>query len=119
MIRISDRCPSGCVKINAWLISCAFQIAGAKMVSTTASVGKEIGNQIGNKAVKSQVFESIGRLSEWLARNDYRGYDTFDGLEAYLRPLTLETNLLRTVLQQGVRRFPLNLRPILGIPKRR
>jgi len=90
------------------------------MGSMTASVGKEIGNQIGNESLKNQVFESIGRLSDWLERNDYRGYDTFDGLEAkFLRPLTFETNLLRTVLQQGVRRFPLNLRPILAIPKSR
>src|ERR1700687_4788456 len=120
MIRIFDRCQSVCVKINVWLILCAFQIAGAKMGSMTASVGKEIGNQIGNESLKNQVFESIGRLSDWLERNDYRGYDTFDGLEAkFLRPLTFETNLLRTVLQQGVRRFPLNLRPILAIPKSR
>ncbi|MFZ1035509.1 MAG: hypothetical protein WAN72_26245 [Candidatus Acidiferrales bacterium] len=64
--------------------------------------------------------ESIHRLSEWLEKNDYRGYDTFDGLNAkYLRPLTFETKFLRTVLQQGVRRFPVNVRPLLGIPKNR
>ena len=64
--------------------------------------------------------ESIGRLSDWLEKNDYSSYDTFDGLNArYIRPLTFETKFLRTVLQQGVRRFPLNLRPLLGIPKSR
>jgi hypothetical protein len=53
-----------------------------------------------------------------LEKNEYRGYDTFDGLNAkYLRPLTFESNLLRTILQQGVRRFPINLRPVLGISK--
>jgi rhamnogalacturonyl hydrolase YesR len=57
-------------------------------------------------------------LSGWLERNDYRGYDTFDGLSAkFLRPLTFETKMLRIVLQQSVRRFPLNLRPLLGIKK--
>ncbi|HEY3198654.1 MAG TPA: hypothetical protein VGJ57_11660, partial [Nitrospirales bacterium] len=60
--------------------------------------------------------ESIFRLAEWLERNEYRGYDTFDGLNArFLRPLTLNRPLLRTVLQQGVRRFPINLRPLLRI----
>jgi hypothetical protein len=34
-----------------------------------------------------------------------------------LYPLTFGNKLLRIVLQQGVRRFPLNLRPILGIAK--
>jgi|SRR5437667_8094764 len=44
----------------------------------------------------------------------------FDGLASrFMRPLTFETNFLRTVLQQGVRRFPVNLRPVLGITKER
>ena len=34
-----------------------------------------------------------------------------------MRPLTFETKLLRIVLQQGVRRFPINLRPLLGIDR--
>src|SRR5690348_12551165 len=70
----------------------------------------------GTQRVKMKVHESIHRLIEWLERNDYSGYDTFDGLNArLLRPLTLNSQFLRTVLQQGVRRFPLNLRPLLGI----
>ena len=65
---------------------------------------------------KAQVYDSISRLSAWLERNDYRGYDTFDGLSArYLRPLTFNSPFLRQVLQQGVRRFPFNVRPLVGI----
>ena len=68
--------------------------------------------------MKDQIYESICRLSTWLEKNDYSGYDTFDGLSArFVRPLTFENSFLRQVLQQGVRRFPLNLRPLLGIPK--
>src|SRR5262245_9030182 len=68
--------------------------------------------------VKHQVYESINRLSEWLEKNDNRGYDAFDGLNArFLRPLTFDNKYLLTVLQQGVRRFPINLRPLLGIAK--
>ncbi len=90
------------------------------MASTTASVGKDVSVSTDSPISKDQIFESIGRLSGWLERNDYRGYDTFDGLNAkYARPLTFESNFLRTVLQQGVRRFPVNLRLILGIPKSR
>jgi rhamnogalacturonyl hydrolase YesR len=85
-----------------------------------ASVGREVSVQTDSRISKDQILESIERLAGWLEQNEYRGYDTFDGLNAkYLRPLTFETNFLRTVLQQGVRRFPINLRPLLGVPKSR
>jgi rhamnogalacturonyl hydrolase YesR len=89
------------------------------MVSTTASAGSSIKRQGFDQASKDQIWQSIQRLSDWLEKHDYRGYDTFDGLSAFVRPLTFETKLLRTVLQQGVRRFPLNIRPLLGIPASR
>jgi hypothetical protein len=90
------------------------------MASMTVSAGSNPGAEGNDRLSKDQISESIGRLSDWLEKNDYRGYDTFDGLSSkYLRPLTFETKFLRTVLQQGVRRFPLNLRPLLGIPKSR
>ena len=88
------------------------------MESTTASAGNLPlpGNQI--SAAKSRVFDSILRLYGWLEKNDYRGYDTFDGLNArFVRPLTFENMFLRTALQQGVRRFPVNLRPLLGVTR--
>jgi hypothetical protein len=69
---------------------------------------------------KAAVYKSIGRLARWLEERDYRGYDTFDGLNArFVRPLTFNSVLLRTVLLQGVRRFPLNLRPLLGVSPER
>jgi rhamnogalacturonyl hydrolase YesR len=70
-----------------------------------------------NTLSKAQLLQSIVRLSNWLERNEYRGYDAFDGLNAWVRPLTFETKLGRTVLQQAVRRIPWNLRPLLGISK--
>jgi len=90
------------------------------MASMTVSAGKQPGARDGNSISKDKIMQSLGRLSAWLEKNDYRGYDTFDGLSSkFLRPLTFETKFLRTVLQQGVRRFPLNVRPLLGIPKSR
>jgi len=86
-------------------------------MDTTAFAGEAVGREPKGALTKEQVFESISRLSAWLERNDYKGYDTFDGLSAFVRPLTFETKALRIVLQQGVRRFPLNLRPLLGIKK--
>ncbi len=86
----------------------------------TAFVGDLPAVPTGSSVLKEHVFDSIRRLSDWLEKNDYSGYDTFDGLSStFLRPLTFENKFLRTVLQQGVRRFPINLRPLLGIPKAR
>src|ERR1051326_1238628 len=88
------------------------------MASTMVSVGEKV--ELKDVTVMQQLWESINRLFRWLESNDYRGYDTFDGLSAkVLRPLTFETKLLRTILLQGVRRFPINARPLLGIQKHR
>jgi len=84
----------------------------------TGSVGDLSPAHQGAREATTKIHESIGRLSGWLERNDYRGYDTFDGLSAkFLRPFTFNNKLLNIALQQGVRRFPINLRPLLGIPK--
>ena len=86
------------------------------MGSSPACRSSEIGSRDQHQKAKKQLFDSIIRLSNWLVEHDYSAYDTFDGLSSpLLRPLTFETKLLRTVLLQGVRRFPLNLRPLLGI----
>jgi polysaccharide biosynthesis protein VpsJ len=83
-----------------------------------ASPGKTQTNR--KSAEQALISDSIDRLSTWLEGNDYRAYDTFDGLNArFIRPLTFEKKFLRQVLQQGVRRFPINLRPVLGIAKAR
>jgi rhamnogalacturonyl hydrolase YesR len=90
------------------------------MTATMASVGRQAENRVERAAAKAQVYESISRLSHWLQKNDYQAYDAFDGLNArFVRPLTFETRFLRTVLQQGIRRFPINLRPLLGVRKSR
>jgi hypothetical protein len=90
------------------------------MAIMTASAGEQVQRvgQASNPASKALIYESIGRLSGWLEEHDYRGYDTFDGLSArFLRPFTFNTKVLRIVLQQSVRRLPVNLRPVLGITR--
>jgi len=62
---------------------------------------------------------AIIRLEAWLAQNDYKAYDPFDGLSAKLRWLTFNNKYLNIALQQTIRRFPINLRPLLGISKER
>ena len=88
------------------------------MASMTVSAGKKPTAGGNDTLSKDQILESIGRLSDWLEKNDYRGYDTFDGLSSKLaRPFTFNNKFLLITLQQGVRRFPINLRPLLGIAK--
>ena len=58
---------------------------------------------------------SLDRVEQWIETNDFKGYEPFDGLTSFLYPLTLKNRLASQVLQQAVRRFPLNLRPLLGV----
>lgn len=60
--------------------------------------------------------DSVRRSVErWVEARDYRGYEPFDGLTSWLRPLTFGSLFLDRVLMQVVRRSPVNLRPLLGI----
>lgn len=65
-----------------------------------------------------QLTESIYKLDNWIVSNNYKDYDPFDGLSTPLADLlTPKNHYMRIALQQSVRRFPLNLRPFLGIKK--
>jgi hypothetical protein len=83
----------------------------------TAFVGDATTGRLTSKEVET-CHRSIYTLIEWLESEGYKGYDTFDGLSAtLLRPFTFELPQLRIALQQGIRRFPLNLRPWTGVRK--
>lgn len=69
-----------------------------------------------SSALSADIHSSLSHLEAWVQRVDWKAYDTFDGLASpWARPLTLNVPFLKQVWQQGVRRFPINLRPILGI----
>jgi hypothetical protein len=62
---------------------------------------------------------AIERLDQWTCKNGWVGYDPFDGLTAPIaRCLIFETPLMKIALEQIVRRFPINLRPLLRITKK-
>jgi hypothetical protein len=64
----------------------------------------------------TDIHQALSKLDAWVERAQWKGYDTFDGLSSPVAPLlTLGNPFLKQVWQQGVRRFPLNLRPLLGI----
>jgi hypothetical protein len=65
---------------------------------------------------RKYVLESIQALDTWVQKNHWQAYDTFDGLASpAAKYFTFGNPLLKQIWQQGVRRFPLNLRPLLGI----
>ncbi len=68
-----------------------------------------------NGNAKKKFADSHLRLERWVERCNYRGYEPFDGLSSFLRPLTLGNTFLERLLQQLVRQSPFNLRPFLGI----
>ncbi|HLW53540.1 MAG TPA: hypothetical protein VKW06_11920 [Candidatus Angelobacter sp.] len=58
---------------------------------------------------------ALTRLEEWVERHNYRGYEPFDGLSSWARPLAFGNQLGERILQQVIRQSPLNLRPFLGV----
>ena len=67
---------------------------------------------------KAIIEESITKLDEWITKNNWKDYDPFDGLSSrFADIITFDNHYLRIFMQQSVRRFPFNVRPILGIKK--
>jgi hypothetical protein len=61
------------------------------------------------------LLNSIEKLCSWLIKNDYKGYEPFDGLSSYLRILTFKIWFAERVLQNLILRCPFHVRPLLGI----
>ena len=62
--------------------------------------------------------DSLNRVERWVEEQNYRGYEPFDGLSSWFRPLTFGTLLGDRLLLQLIRQCPINLRPIMGVPQR-
>jgi hypothetical protein len=69
-----------------------------------------------SRAEKNTLIESsLNKLESWIEDHDYKGYDPADGLTSFLRPLTFNNLFLDRLLQQFVWRFPINIRPLVGV----
>jgi hypothetical protein len=58
---------------------------------------------------------SLMLVQRWVENNDYRGYEPFDGMSSWARPLAFGNLLAERILQQAIRQSPFNLRPLLGV----
>jgi len=62
-----------------------------------------------------QVEQSVAALQKWVEDHDYRGYEPFDGLSSWARPLAMGNLFAERLLMQLIRQSPINLRPLLGV----
>lgn len=58
---------------------------------------------------------SLDAVQRWVEERNYRGYEPFDGLSSWFRPLTFGNLLGERLLMQLIRQSPINLRPIMGV----
>ena len=68
--------------------------------------------------IKKKLIKSLEQLYTWLQDNEYKGYEPFDGLLSFLRPLAFRNVLAERCLEQSVLRCPFHIRPLLGIEPR-
>lgn len=78
---------------------------------------KDLQTGPGDGAIE-EIWSALQNVRRWVERNDYKGYEPFDGLSSWLRPAALGNQLAERILQQTIRQSPLNLRPILGVTKK-
>src|SRR5690625_114184 len=65
------------------------------------------------------VHEAVDKLEKYARTNQYKGYDPYDALLSPLfkLPILKSNKLLRFGTQQFVKRLPVNVRPLLLVPK--
>lgn len=66
------------------------------------------------------LIDSFCALRDYCEREDYKGWDPYDGLNSKLfqaLPLLKRSALCRLVVIQGFKRCPVNLRPLAWVPK--
>ncbi len=62
----------------------------------------------------------LAKVLQWSRARGYRGHSKHDALNSpLLNALSLNLKLPRLVITQVIMRFPVNLRPLLGVPHRR
>ena len=64
---------------------------------------------------EQEITRSLDLVQTWVEHHSYRGYEPFDGLSSWFRPLTFRNLFAERLLMQLIRQCPLNLRPIMGV----
>jgi hypothetical protein len=87
------------------------------MAHTTAVVeGTAVPGRRSSPALPVEdVQRSLERVQSWVEQHNYRGYEPFDGLSSWARPLAFGNIFAERLLMQAIRQCPFNLRPIFGV----
>ena len=65
-----------------------------------------------------EIQSSLNRLKAYIENEDFKGYDPYDALNSpLLRTFSFKNKYFRIAFIQGLKRLPINLRPLLGINK--
>ena len=64
---------------------------------------------------RETIFSSLKGVQNWVEQRNYQGYEPFDGLSSWFRPLTMGNLMAERLLMQSIRQSPLNLRPLMGV----
>ena len=83
----------------------------AAMVHPTALEETAPSRSVGREEVR----RALALVGEWVENHNYRGYEPFDGLSSWARPLALGNQFAERLLMQAIRQSPLNLRPLMGV----
>ena len=67
------------------------------------------------KTIGELIFESLKKVENWVEDHNFKGYEFYDGLSSFLRPLAFNNLLAERVFLQFVRLCPINIRPLIGI----
>ncbi len=82
----------------------------------TGTVAKSDGKRESPRPISVwQVERSLESLQKWVEDRNYRGYEPFDGLSSWARPLAMGNQLAERLLMQLIRQCPINLRPVMGV----
>jgi hypothetical protein len=66
-------------------------------------------------ASDDEIRHSLDSVERWVEAHDYRGYEPFDGLSSWARPLAFGNLFAERLIQQLIRQSPVNLRPLMGV----
>lgn len=90
--------------------------AGNTLLQTNTESGNRrlsAGNAL--EQTREEVFVSLQKVQKWVEDRGYKGYEPFDGLSSWFRPLTFGNLLAERILMQAVRQSPINIRPLMGV----
>jgi len=80
---------------------------------TTRSAIAGTGNGAAGRA--QEIGRALSLVQTWVEDRNYRGYEPFDALSSWARPLALGNEFAERLLMQLIRQCPLNLRPLMGV----